>query len=162
MQHPDEAAVDLAQDMAAHCLGLRVAHTHRLVTRMFDQALRPHGLTRPQLELLSLLALLRRPARPSDLADLAAVERSTMSRNLAVLQDRGWVEPTGTSPTGRAMTVAITPAGTQVVGSLRSVWQDVQQRVLEALGPEAPSTFDQWIRALADRPARAGDDVDAP
>ena len=46
MQQMDAAARSLAEDMRAGCLGLRIGRTHRLVSRIFEQALRPLGVTR--------------------------------------------------------------------------------------------------------------------
>lgn len=118
VQAVDEAGVGVRDQLTPSvrgqvrgCLGLRIARTHRLVTRIFEQALRPLGLTLPQLELLSTLTIVGRPIKPTELADLTAVERSTTSRNLAVMQARGWVTPADVSPTGRAMTISITTAG---------------------------------------------------
>lgn len=103
----------MADDMRADFLGVRIAWVHRLVTRVFEQALRPTGLTLPQLELLSTLTIVSRPIKPNELAEFTAVERSTTSRNLAVPQAKGWVTATDVSPTGRAMaiTITITAAG---------------------------------------------------
>lgn len=42
-----------------------------------------------------------RPIKPTELADLTTVERPTTSRNLAVMQTRGWVTTADVSPAGR-------------------------------------------------------------
>jgi DNA-binding MarR family transcriptional regulator len=148
MQHTDGAADALAADMRISCLGTRVGRAHRLVTRIFEQALRPYGVTLPQLELLATLTSVAAPIRPGELAELTAVERSTMSRNLGVLQDKGWVATTGTSPTGRSMAVTITAAGTRLLASARPAWDSAQEQVAAALGPDSPATFDGWITRL--------------
>src|SRR5215813_4049967 len=96
-----EAAGRLAAAMAEGCVATRISRLHRLVARRFEQALRPLGVTLPQLEVLAALTIVGRPVRPTDLADLLAVERSTMSRNLAVLEGAGWIATAQRSPTGR-------------------------------------------------------------
>lgn len=138
----------MAEDMRLGCLGVRIARAHRLVTRVFEQALRPTGLTLPQLELLSTLTIVGRPVKPTELAELTAVERSTTSRNLAVLQARGWVAPTDVSPTGRAMAITITAAGSRQLAEARTAWEQAQTHISSALGTNAVATLDQWIHQL--------------
>lgn len=138
--------------MRAGCLGVRISRTHRLVTRIFEQALRPVGLTLPQLELLSTLTIVGRPVRPTELADLTAVERSTTSRNLAVMQARGWVTTADVSPTGRAMAMSITTAGSRQLAQARAAWERAQEHIHRTLGPDAAPVLDQWIRDLTAGP----------
>lgn len=91
--------------MQQECLGTRVSRLHRVVARRYDQALRPLGLSIAQMEILSYLVLDDAPARPAELAGMLLAERSTVSRNLAALQERGWVATSTTSATGRSMAV---------------------------------------------------------
>lgn len=148
MQHMTDDALGMAEDMRASCLGVRIARTHRLVIRIFEQALRPLGVTLPQLELLSMLTLMGGPVKPSDLAESTAVERSTMSRNLAVLTEKGWIATTDVSPTGRSMAVSITEDGSRLLAQARPAWESAQRQVASAMGNGAPGTIDHWIRAL--------------
>jgi DNA-binding MarR family transcriptional regulator len=148
MQQGPERARELADLMRVSCLGVRVGRVHRLVTRAFEQVLRPLGLSLPQLELLSTLTLVGAPIKPAELADLMAVERSTMSRNLAVMQERGWAATTESSPTGRSMAVAITPAGSQQLARAHAAWSSAQHMTHAALGADAPALLDAWIAGL--------------
>jgi DNA-binding MarR family transcriptional regulator len=141
----------VAATMEQTCLGVRVGHLHRLVTRHFERALRSHGLSISQLEVLSSLLLVGRPAKPADLARLLAVERSTMSRNLAVMKRRGLVETTQTSTTGRSQTFDITYDGISALAAAESSWEVAQVLVRESLGPEASTILDEWISAMAPR-----------
>ena len=148
MQQDEVAARTLAEAMAAGCIGTRVERLHRLVAREFDRRLRPLGLSLPQLEILAMLTLRGAPTRPAVVAELLAVDRSTMSRNLAALQDRGRVRTTSTSSSGRSLAVAITAAGTDVLASAEHAWRETQEGLLERLGPEAPAVLGSWLGAL--------------
>lgn len=148
MQHKVEVAGSLTSRMAVECLGLRVGRLHRLVAREFEQRLRPLGLSLPQLEILAVLTMRGGPVRPTVLADLLGVERSTMSRNLAVLQDRGWVGATATSASGRSTAVAITDAGTTTLAAADLAWAQAQRALVDRVGPEAPGILDTWLAAL--------------
>ncbi|MET3808302.1 DNA-binding MarR family transcriptional regulator [Nakamurella sp. UYEF19] len=143
------AAGLLTQDMMAGCVGVRVGRLHRLVSREFERHLRPVGLSLQQLEVLSTLTACGEPVKPTVVADLLAVERSTMSRNLAILIDRGWAISTDTSATGRSLAVEITAAGTAKLAEAGDAWRHAQAALISHLGSDAPATLNAWLAALA-------------
>lgn len=128
--------------------GIRISRLHRLVAREYEHALRPLGLTLPQLEVLAVLAL-RGPLKPAAVANALAVERSTISRNLAAMQDRGWVLLEA-SPAGRTVSVALTDEGSRTLGSARAAWADAQTAIADLIGAQSAATLDSWLDALAD------------
>jgi DNA-binding MarR family transcriptional regulator len=77
------------------------------------------------------------------------MERFTMSRNLAVMEDRGWIAPHEVSATGRSMTVVVTDAGKAMLVSAEAAWSDAQAAVVTALGPGAATIIDEWLGELA-------------
>ncbi len=141
------AAGELATTMRDHCLGARIGRLHRVVARHYDQAMRPLAMSLPQLEILGVLTV-RGPTRPSAIAGSVAVERSTISRNLTLLEEKGWIDA-DRSPTGRTKTVSITPAGTKTLGTAAAAWTDVQNRLTELLGTDALETLDLWLNGVA-------------
>jgi DNA-binding MarR family transcriptional regulator len=146
-------ASELAIAMRDSCLGARVDRLQRLVGRRFDQELRPLGLSQPQMEVMGALVISGGPVKPSDLAGWLSIERSTMSRNPALLEQRGLVGTTDTSPTGRSLRVEITASGTEAFARAQDAWSAAQEAVLEAGGGEAASTLDTWLDNLAQRSA---------
>jgi DNA-binding MarR family transcriptional regulator len=142
-------AAALADEMRRQgCVGSRVDQLHRQVSRRYEQALRPTGLSLPQLEILSALMSWGEPARPADVADALSIERSTMSRNLALMEQRGLVTAKTTSPTGRLMTVTISAAGIHALASARTAWRSAQSSVLATLGKDTPAILASWISQL--------------
>ena len=154
MQHNDDrdVAQRLTADMIEGCLGVRVGRLHRLVAREFERHLHPLGLSLQQLEVLSTLNACGGPVRPTVVADLLAVERSTMSRNLAVLTDRTWVRAADVSSTGRSLTVEITDTGTAKLAQARDAWTAAQTTLTASLDTTAATTLDGWLAALATSP----------
>ena len=143
-QHEDE----LAAEMAAGCVGLRVSRLHRMIARRFEQALRPVGLSLPQLEVLSTLTAVGSAVAPRVLADWLAVERSTMSRNLATLERNQLVDIVEQSPTGRSMSVAITDEGRRRLAAAEASWRQVHDELREALGDDVAAVIDAWLEQL--------------
>jgi DNA-binding MarR family transcriptional regulator len=138
-------ADDLAEEVRGACLGMRVGRLHRIVARVYEQAMQTAGLSLPQMEILTMLISAKGPVRPADLATRLMLERSTVSRNLALMQKRGWVTVVETSPTGRAMSVTIADAGVAAFTSASSAWHSAQTNVATMLGPAAASILDQWL-----------------
>jgi DNA-binding MarR family transcriptional regulator len=150
-------ADDLAAEVHGACLGMRVSRLHRVVARIYEQALGTVGLTLPQMEILTELMSVTGPVRPAALAARLMLERSTISRNLALMQKRGWVAVVETSPTGRAMSVIITDAGVAAFTSASTAWRNAQTSAATILGPAAASTLDQWLGLHAELPASESD-----
>jgi DNA-binding MarR family transcriptional regulator len=144
-QHTITIADDLAAEVSGACLGMRVARLHRVVARLYEQALQTVGLTQPQMEVLASLISAAGPVRPAALAARLMLERSTISRNLALMQNRGWVAVTETSATRRAMSVTITDAGIAAFTSAGTAWRRAQADAARMLGPGAAPMLDHWL-----------------
>lgn len=145
MQH--QVAEKLALCMYGECMGNRIGRLHRVIARHFDQAIRPLGLSLPQLEVLAVLTLSGAVA-PSKIGEALALERSTISRNITLMERNGWIT-TDSAPSGRTRTVSITAQGTEMLASADAAWADAQARVTELLGPDALGTLDTWLDNLA-------------
>ena len=137
-----------ARGMADRCLGRRISRLHRLVSRHFDAELREFGLTLPQLEILSEMALVGAPARPSEIAGWLGLERSTISRNLDGLTQRGYVRAAATSSTGRTTRVVVTDAGCRALADAEPAWQRAQAWLDGAVDANAVEALDRWLSAL--------------
>lgn len=144
MQH--QVAERLAVCMRGQCMGNRIGRLHRVIARHFDQAIRPLGLSLPQLEVLGVL-MVRGAVAPSKLAEALSIERSTISRNIRRMERNGWIT-TDSAPSGRTRTVSITPQGVETLASADTAWSDAQARVTELLGPDAIGTLDTWLDDL--------------
>jgi DNA-binding MarR family transcriptional regulator len=153
------AARDLAAAMREGCLGTRVSRLHRLVARAYEHELQASGISLPQIEILSYLMNVADAVRPAVLAAELMVERSTLSRNLALMRAKGWIVGVTTSPTGRTTSVTIADPGIDVLASAASGWRRRQAQIETALGPDARSMLDHWIDSLngtsADEPPAA-------
>lgn len=149
MQQKMSAESKLAQEMQQACVGLRAGRLQRLIGRRFDQALRPLGLSISQMEVLSALTIIGTSARPSDLAAGLGIERSTMSRNLALMEQHGLIEPTETSPTGRSTRVGITDSGREQLAGATDAWRQAQESVTKQVGEDVSATLDEWIAKLS-------------
>src|SRR6266496_818651 len=74
-----------------NCLAVRLRLLNRVVTKLYDDALRPLGLKVSQLNILVVAAKLG-VARPAQVCEILQLDTSTLSRNVKPLQAHGWLE----------------------------------------------------------------------
>jgi DNA-binding MarR family transcriptional regulator len=121
----------LAATMGCHCLAAR--RQARAITRTFDAALRPYGVQSTQFSVLAMVALAG-PRRTKELAEGLGLERSTLTRSVALLERNGWI---GSQPgqDRRERPLHITPAGRRKLAEALPGWQAAQERVGKHLAP---------------------------
>jgi DNA-binding MarR family transcriptional regulator len=124
-----------AQAVVAACLGYRTRRLARVITRLYNDQLRPVGLNLTELNLLAAIAA-QGSVQPAKLGRAMALEKSTFSRNSARLVERGWVE-LHDHPDGQGVLLALTARGEQMLLQALPAWRQAQQRaqslVAEAL-----------------------------
>lgn len=140
--NPDSALFE-----TTHCLCLAARRASRAITREFDQALRARGLRATQFTLLSALHLAG-PKSIGELAELLSADRTTLTRNLAVAEQHGWVTTRADRDDARARIAAITAKGSRALEAALPAWRKTQQRLTEAIGVQAAAS----LRKLAGGP----------
>ena len=129
--------------IASECLSVRVRRLGRVITRIYDAALAPHGVSAAQLNLLSAIAATG-GARAVDLARVLEAEKSTLSRDLKRMEQIGWVRA-GRAGGDAGRLVTLTPAGSRLLLEVREAWEKAQAAAEEELGK---TTFAQLRNAL--------------
>ena len=104
-----------------HCLCLHAQRAARRLSRRFDEAFRPLGITSGQF---SLLNGLNRPAPPTigAVADLLAMDRSTVTANLKPLERMGAVTLAVDAKDRRSRRPALTDAGRALLAAATPIW----------------------------------------
>lgn len=105
-----------------HCLCLATQRAARALARRFDQALKPVGLTNGQF---SLLHALNRPspARITELAPFLAMDRTTLTAALKVLERDGLVTITPDTQDKRNRLITLTSFGHAVLSEAMPLWR---------------------------------------
>ena len=115
-----------AAEIAGDCMASRVRRLERQLTRIYDDALRGHGLTGSQLGLL-VAAQLMGKTTAADVGRRLDLEKSTVSRNLARLASAGLIDVSDG--------LQITPRGAAAIAACHPAWRDAQRRARKALHP---------------------------
>ena len=136
------------------CLCSNARRAALALTSLYDEALAPHGLKVTQFAVLH--AVKRRTApNLSAIAEATGLDRSTLGRNLRLLEGLGLV---ALSPgvDGRDRVVALTPRGEATLRAATAGWLRLQDRLSAALGDDAPRLLvvTRRVAELARDPAR--------
>lgn len=104
-----------------HCLCLHAQRAARALSRRFDEAFRPLGITSGQF---SLLNGLNRPEPPmiGAVAELLVMDRSTVTANLKPLERAGLISVAVDEQDRRGRRVALTDAGRAILAQATKVW----------------------------------------
>ena len=127
-------AAALAQKFSGDCIAYRVRVLNRVITHLYDSALKPFGITVNQTTMLAMLTLVGK-ARPSEIGRALHMEKSTISRNLERMRKKGWVE-VAVGAGGPARVVTVTPAGRKLLAALYPEWEKAQAAAARLLGDQ--------------------------
>jgi len=106
----------------------------RAVARHYDSHFARAGIKGTQFSLLSHVIALE-PVQPTELAQRMGLDLSTLTRNLRVMIDAGWVEQ-GPGDDARSRRVTATTAGRAKHAQARRHWKKAQLGLAERLGPQ--------------------------
>lgn len=118
--------------MTSQCACLNARKAARLLSQLYDAALRPIGLRSTQLPLLATIGL-RGSLSLTELAELVVIDRTTLTRSLLLLEQHGWVRSTA-GPDQRMRELSLTPRGREVLRRAIPLWQKAQSLVITQLG----------------------------
>jgi DNA-binding MarR family transcriptional regulator len=120
-----------------------VRQLSRIVTRVYDDAMRPLGITASQYTLLAQLAA-RDAITAVEIGHELDIEKSTLSRNLKRLLALGHINMD--PPAGRrGRGLHLTGKGQTVLKDAFPVWQDAQKRTVSAMGAESRNMLDSLL-----------------
>jgi len=119
---------DPLPELACLCASLRRAA--RSVTRLYQRQLR---MSVPQFSLLYVLD--KQPLIQGQIADLLAVDRTTLTRTLAMMERRGLIRGVP-GKDRRESRWSITAAGRRVLEGARPRWEKIQKVFRERLGEQ--------------------------
>lgn len=140
MTKPDPAY----EEPGRECAMLRVRMAARAVTRHFESHIAPSGLTGAQFTLL--ISLKADPGlTATDLAERLAIDRTTLVRNLDVLQRDGLLV---SAKDGRASRKTLTKAGEKALTKALPLWRKAQDELVGKLGPDGWTDTRKRLRAL--------------
>ena len=102
------------------------------MTRLYDEALRPTGMTTSQMNILVVVAKYGE-ATPRQVGDWLHLEKSTLSRNVRRLQQNGWLV-IRSAEKGNSHSLKLTSKGDRVLQRGLPLWESAQKEAKAILG----------------------------
>ena len=145
--HPD-LPITVTHEVRDRCLCLHLQRAARAIARVFDEALKPVGLSHGQY---SLMVALNRPEPPvlGELARFLAMDRTTLTANLKPLERRGLVSVAPDARDRRARRLSLTEAGQDVLVRAVPIWRATHDRIDADLARESPRDLRAELRHVA-------------
>lgn len=124
----------------SNCTCVRARRIARQLTRLYDGALQPAGVTANQFALLVKLfgasQYGMKGLSMGVLAERAGMHYSTLNRDIKPLKRQGFVSDVGNEGDGRVRTICITEKGRAKLREAVPAWRQAQTRVQDVLGHE--------------------------
>ncbi|MFZ0928865.1 MAG: MarR family transcriptional regulator [Syntrophobacteraceae bacterium] len=123
------------REVGRSCACYNLRRAARAVTRLYDDFLRPSGLRTTQVSLL-MSAKLRGPVTLGKLAEMTVTERTTLTRNLTVLEKKGFIRIDPGESDRRERQVTLTRRGEEALLVVIPLWEKVQSHIEQGLGTD--------------------------
>jgi DNA-binding MarR family transcriptional regulator len=131
-----------AAEVLRDCIATRLRMASRVVTKLYDDALRPLGLTVTQMSML-VVAEDRGLIRQSEVGAELQLDDSTLCRNLERMRANGWLEGVSADD-ARVHSYRLTEAGRALLEKAVPAWRGAQgeaRRLLRDPGVRALRRF---------------------
>jgi DNA-binding MarR family transcriptional regulator len=156
LQGPMPDSIDIHEISSCTCL--RARRISRQLTRLYDGALQPTGVTANQFTLLvKLLGVSRRGMSGLSMGALAervGMHYSTLNRDIKPLKRQGFVSDTGSERDGRVRMICITEKGQAKLLEALPAWRKAQMHVQDVLGHEVTLSLNGLLDLACDKVGR--------
>jgi len=140
--------------IARECVAVRLRMLNRVITNLYDEALRPLGLKISQMNILVAAAKMG-TARPSEVCAYLHLDVSTLSRNVERMKARGWLEVVPDED-GRSQPFQLTSQGRKLLEKAVPAWSEAQQRVTTLFGDAFVHQLDRATKRASQAAALEG------
>ena len=133
--------------VASECVAVRLRMLNRVVTNIYDDALRSLDLKVSQMNILVAAAKMG-TARPIEVCERLHLDVSTLSRNVERMKARGWLEVVQ-GEDGRSQPFRLTPQGRKLLEKAIPAWGKAQQQVKKVLGDGFVEQVNQAMKRIS-------------
>ena len=125
---------DICDAIASQCIASRVRFLNRVITAIYDEALRPLDLTLNQLNTLVVLVKMN-GCNAKKVGEFLQMDPSTVSRNLERMKQAGWIrfDP---GEDARSFQLSVTKKGEKMLLKALPAWRKAQKEASAVLKEE--------------------------
>jgi len=133
-------------DPDLRCICIELRNAAQAVTRLYDDQLASAGISITQLSQLNHIRELGTPTLGA-LAEATGLDRSTLGRNIRLLEKQGLVAMTA-GEDARTRIVCLTRNGQSALSDAAPLWLDMQKNLTARLGPEKRALLSELLGTL--------------
>ena len=122
-----------ASQLNRACIADKLRLLNRVITRLYDDALSPIGITTSQMNILVVVAKYGE-ATAGELGRWFHMEKSTVCRNVQRLCSNGWLERAPEEERGHAHRLRLTAEGATILDEGLPLWEAAQREAALLLG----------------------------
>lgn len=137
--------------IAGECIAVRLRMLNRIITNIYDDALRPLDLKVSQMNILVAAAKMG-IARPAEVCEHLHLDVSTLSRNVERMKARGWLEVVPDED-GRSQPFRLTSQGRRLLDKAVPAWSMAQEKVKALLGDGIVDQLNQATKRISEATA---------
>jgi DNA-binding MarR family transcriptional regulator len=137
----------MIDQIAGECIAVRMRMLNRVITNIYDDALRSLDLKVSQMNILVAAAKMG-TARPIAVCEHLHLDVSTLSRNVERMKARGWLEVVPDED-GRSQPFRLTPQGRKLLEKAVPAWSEAQQQVKKVLGAGFLEQLNQAMKRVS-------------
>jgi DNA-binding MarR family transcriptional regulator len=134
--------------IAGECVAVRLRMLNRVITNIYDNALRPLDLKVSQMNILVAAAKMG-TVRPLEVCEYLHLDVSTLSRNVERMKTRGWLEVVPDDDR-RSQPFQLTPQGRKLLEKAVPAWNKAQQQVRSVLGDGFVHQLNRAVKRLGE------------
>jgi DNA-binding MarR family transcriptional regulator len=127
-----------------------VRRASRVLTQLYDEAMRPLDMRMTQFSILQALSLTGGKLQ-GDLADFLALDSTTLTRSVQLLRKRGWVKVLKGNDR-RERRLSLSKSGEAELSRVQPMWEAVQKEMHSMLGEERWKTLLRISTDIANLP----------
>ena len=131
-----------AAEVIRSCIATRLRMANRVITKVYDDALRSCGLKVSQMAMLAV-AQDRGLIRQSEVGVELQLDDSTLSRNLELMRANGWLEEVSVDD-ARVHSYRLTQKGRTLLDQAIPAWRNAQGEAIRLLGDAAVQALRQF------------------
>ena len=133
-----------AAEVLRDCIATRLRMANRVITKVYDDALRPFGLKVTQMSML-VVAENRGLIRQSEVGAELQLDDSTLSRNLERMRANGWLEEVS-GEDARVHSYRLTQTGRALLEKAIPAWRSAQKEAKRLLGDAGVQALRRFAR----------------
>ena len=142
-----EQMSSMIDKVASECVAVRLRMLNRVITNIYDDALRSLDLKVSQMNILVAAAKMG-TARPVEVCEYLHLDVSTLSRNVDRMKARGWLQVVPAED-GRSQPFRLTLQGRKLLEKAVAAWSAAQQQVKKVLGDGFVEQLNQAMKRVS-------------